>query len=84
MPAKSASSPVKPAHVRMARAALDWSLEDLAQASGLNRNMIASFERGIYEADAQTLAKVRASLETGGVEFLMGEAPGVRLKARRR
>jgi len=68
----------------MARAVLDWSLEDLARASGLSRNIIASFERGIYEADAQTLAKLRAGLESGGVEFLMDEAPGVRLKAKRR
>ncbi len=86
MPAKAAAeSPlVKSVQVRMARAALDWSLEDLAQAAGLNRNMIASFERGIFAGDAQTLGKLRTTLEKAGVEFIMGEAPGVRLKPKRR
>jgi len=72
------------AQVRMAHAGLDWSLDDLAQASSVNRNMIASYERGIFEGEPVSLQKIRQALEKAGVEFLAGEAPGVRLKAKRR
>ena len=78
------SPPVNAAQVRMARAGLDWSLEDLAQASGVNRNMIASYERGIFAGEPATLQKIRQALEKAGVEFLDGETPGVRVKAKRR
>ncbi len=68
----------------MARAGLDWSLDDLAEASGVNRNMIASYERGLFEGEPATLQKIRRALEKAGIEFLAGEMPGVRVKAKRR
>jgi ribosome-binding protein aMBF1 (putative translation factor) len=68
----------------MARAGLGWSLEDLAQAPGVHRNIISNFERGIYEGEPTILQKMRRALEKAGVEFADGERLGVRLKARRR
>jgi len=73
---------VKPAQVRMARAALNWSLTDLAQASGLHRNTVSNFETGRYAGSAEAVAAIRAALEAAGIEFLEpnGGGPGVRLR----
>lgn len=84
MKTAAGSPPVNAAQVRMARAGLDWSLDDLAEASGVNRNMIASYERGLFEGEPATLQKIRRALEKAGIEFLAGEMPGVRVKAKRR
>ena len=74
----------------MARAALGWSLTDLAAAAGLGRATIARFELGETVAEASITA-MRTALESGGVEFIpagavvkSGKSPngaGVRLKA---
>lgn len=73
---------MKPAQVRMARAALNWSLTDLAQASGLHRNTVSNFETGRYAGSAEAVAAIRAALEAAGIEFLEpnGGGPGVRLR----
>ena len=64
----------------MARAALNWSLEDLAEAAGIHRNTISNFETGKFAGDAETLKKIWRALEKAGVEFTNGNKPGVRLK----
>jgi transcriptional regulator with XRE-family HTH domain len=76
---------VKPAQVRMARAALNWSLADLAKASGVHRNTISNFETGKYGGEPSSLAAIRAALETAGVEFIAenGGGAGVRLRKAR-
>ena len=73
---------MKPAQVRMARAALNWSLADLAKAAGVHRNTISNFETGKYAGDEEKLAAVKAALETAGVIFVAenGEGPGERLR----
>ncbi len=68
----------------MARAALNWSLEDLAKAAGVHRNTISNFETGKYAGDPEKLKQVRLALEKAGVEFTNGDAPGVRLKKKKR
>jgi len=67
----------------MARAGLDWSLDDLAQAAGVHRNTISNFETGKYAGDPDTLHKLQRALEKAGIEFTDGDAPGVRLKKKR-
>lgn len=73
---------MKPAQVRMARAALNWSLQQLADASGVHRNTISNFETGRYGGSEEALNAIRAALESAGVIFVAenGEGPGVRLK----
>ncbi len=73
---------MKPAQVRMARAALNWSLADLAAASGVHRNTISNFETGRYGGSDEALAAIRAALEAAGVEFIApnGGGAGVRLR----
>lgn len=71
-----------PAQVRMARAALNWSLNDLANAAGVHRNTISNFETGKFAGSDQATAAIRAALEAAGVEFIdaNGGGAGVRLR----
>jgi transcriptional regulator with XRE-family HTH domain len=75
---------VKPAQVRMARAALNWSLQQLSEAAGVHRNTISNFETGRYAGEPATLEAIRAALEKAGVEFIAenGGGAGVRLRKR--
>lgn len=69
------------AQCRMARAALQMGVRDLAAAAKVSPNTIARLERGeaLY---ARTIAAIRAALEAAGVEFIdqNGGGPGVRLR----
>ena len=75
---------VTSAQVRMARAALDWTVRDLAEASRLHRNTITNIETGKYAGDTATLAAIELVLKRAGVEFIdeNGGGPGVRLRKR--
>jgi transcriptional regulator with XRE-family HTH domain len=74
--------PVTSAQLRMARAALNWTVRDLAEATGLHRNTITNIEVGRYAGDEKTLETIEAVLRRAGVEFIEedGGGPGVRLK----
>jgi transcriptional regulator with XRE-family HTH domain len=66
----------------MARAALDWTVRDLAEATGLHRNTISNIEVGRYAGDPKTLELIEKILRAAGVEFINenGGGPGVRLR----
>jgi ribosome-binding protein aMBF1 (putative translation factor) len=66
----------------MARAALDWTVRDLADATGLHRNTINNIEVGRYAGDQRTLELIEKTLRSAGVEFIdeNGGGPGVRLR----
>lgn len=70
------------AQVRMARAALSWTVRDLAAATGLHRNTITNIEVGRYAGDPETLAVIERVLRRAGVEFIdeNGGGAGVRLR----
>jgi transcriptional regulator with XRE-family HTH domain len=72
------------AQVRMARAALNWTVRDLAEATGLHRNTVTNLEVGRYAGDPETLSNIKRVLEKAGVEFIdeNGGGPGVRLRDR--
>jgi DNA-binding XRE family transcriptional regulator len=74
--------PVTSAQVRMARAALNWTVRDLAAATGLHRNTITNIEVGRYAGDPATLTLLKDVLTRAGVEFIdeNGGGPGVRLR----
>jgi transcriptional regulator with XRE-family HTH domain len=76
--------PVTSAQVRMARAALNWTVRDLAEAARLHRNTITNIETGRYVGDSATLAAIASVLKRAGVEFIdeNGGGPGVRLRKR--
>jgi transcriptional regulator with XRE-family HTH domain len=66
----------------MARAALNWTVRDLAAATGLHRNTITNIEVGRYAGDPETLAVIERILRRAGVEFIdeNGGGAGVRLR----
>lgn len=53
----------------MARAALGWSLDDLAAASGVSRRTLARFEAGESASPVRVMA-LRHALEAKGVLFI--------------
>jgi transcriptional regulator with XRE-family HTH domain len=73
---------VTSAQLRMARAALNWTVRDLAEATGLHRNTITNIEVGRYTGDPKSLELIERVLKKAGVEFIdeNGGGPGVRLR----
>jgi transcriptional regulator with XRE-family HTH domain len=65
----------------MARAALKLNLQDMADIAGISELTVRRVERGL-DARHQTLAALRAAFEGAGIEFIDGDAPGVRLRRR--
>jgi transcriptional regulator with XRE-family HTH domain len=68
--------PVTFAQVRMGRAALNWSVRDLAAATGLHRNTITNIEVGRYAGDAATLAAIKDVLTREGSNSSMRTVVG--------
>lgn len=68
------------AQLRMARAALKWSVRDLAGKSGITANTISRIENG-SDTRTSTIASLKQALEAGGVVFISenGGGAGVRL-----
>jgi transcriptional regulator with XRE-family HTH domain len=58
-----------PEQIRMARAALYWSVEQLAEAAGVHRNTVSNFETGKYAGDPETRAAIKCALISAGVVF---------------
>jgi transcriptional regulator with XRE-family HTH domain len=58
-----------PTQSRMARAALKWSLSDLAEKAGVGRATVARFELGEGETGADTLDKLQKALTDAGADF---------------
>lgn len=65
----------------MARAALGWSTQDLAEKAGVGGNTVNRFESG-QDARISSVDKMRAALEGGGVQFIPenGGGAGVRMR----
>lgn len=66
------------AQVRIARAALNWTVRDLAEAT---RNTITNIEVGRYAGNQESISVIEKVLRDAGVEFIAenGKGPGVRL-----
>jgi transcriptional regulator with XRE-family HTH domain len=76
------SAMITAAQCRMARAAMQWSLKDLAEKSRVNHVTINRFEMGQASSNPSTLTAIRTALEAAGVEFIPenGGGAGVRLR----
>ncbi len=70
------------AQSRAGRALIDWSREQLANASKVALRTVVDFERGAREPREVTKDAIRRALESAGVIFVEenGEGPGVRLR----
>ena len=69
--------------LRMARAALGWSFETMAEKCGVSSRTLRRIESedGLQKATNANLRLIRETLQAAGIEFI-GEAcdgPGVRL-----
>jgi len=69
----------------MARAALRWKVDDLAEATGLTWARVQQMERAddVPSASEQNLKTVRQVLEDAGVVFIAEDdsaGPGVRVR----
>lgn len=75
---------ITPAQCRAARALLDWSQQQLADAARVGNATIRNFEGGKSSPQNATLTVLRTALESAGVEFIPenGGGPGVRLRSR--
>ncbi len=73
---------MQPDQMRAARAALNWSLERLAEESGVHRNTLSNFETSKFAGAPETIAAARKALRSAGVVFFDedSKAPGVALR----
>lgn len=67
---KAGQAPITPAQLRMARAALDMKVDDLADEVELNPKTIRRFEHEEVSFHPGNAARVRTSLEKRGIVFL--------------
>lgn len=73
---------ISAAQCRAARGLVDWTIDRLAEESGVLLADLSAFERG-GNVDPLTVASIARSLESAGAKFLpesRGRGPGVRLK----
>lgn len=72
--------------VKAARALLDWSQTELANAAGVSVPTIKRLEAedGYLGGRSETARRIREALESGGIQFIEenGGGPGVRVRRR--
>ena len=61
---------VSAAQCRAARSLLGWTIEELAQHSGVSRRTLGFFEAGERRPQAATLEKIVAALSEQGIGFI--------------
>ena len=75
------------AQIRAARAALNWSIDALAEKSGVSARTIMRLEAvdSLPPGRAQTLSQIEVALIEGGIEFIgtPEDDPGIRLRLRK-
>lgn len=78
-----------PDQLKAARALLGWSFDRLGAQSSTSAQLVSMFEKtgrtmSMKISDrtdkVDALAAIRTALEAAGVEFMNGDAPGVRLR----
>jgi transcriptional regulator with XRE-family HTH domain len=63
------SDKISAAQARMARAALEWSLDDVAAASGVSRRTVLRLEQG-ESLQTRNVDAIRRAYEAAGLRFL--------------
>lgn len=72
--------------VRAARGLLGWTVRDLAHKAVVTVSAVNALEGGAGPPaiSATRVAAIQSVLEAAGIEFLDGNAPGVRLHPKKR
>jgi transcriptional regulator with XRE-family HTH domain len=60
---------MKPIQTRMARSALGWTTQDLAERAGVGINTVNRFEAGA-DARVSSMDKMKSALEAAGIVFI--------------
>lgn len=72
------------AQIWSARAALNWSVQELADRAAIATKTVMRMElvAGVPQSWTKTLLDIKAALESGGVEFVgtPDDRPGIRLR----
>jgi predicted transcriptional regulator len=76
--------PITPAQCRAARGLVEMDQGTLADGALVSRSVIIDFEKGRRVPVRNNLAAIQRVLEAAGVEFTNGDAPGVRLRTKKR
>jgi transcriptional regulator with XRE-family HTH domain len=73
---------ISSAQCRMARAALSWSVRELAAKAEITPNTVSRFETGQSSGYASTVASLQRVFEAAGITFLNddGNGDGIRLR----
>jgi DNA-binding XRE family transcriptional regulator len=58
-----------PIQSKMARAALNWSVRDLAKRAHISANTVVRFENEQHEPNATTVLGIKQAFEAAGVRF---------------
>ncbi|MGE0683525.1 MAG: helix-turn-helix domain-containing protein [Candidatus Binatia bacterium] len=66
---------------RMGRAALNWTIERLARAAGVNKTTVTFIECGKVTPKPATIEALRGVMESAGVQFIDGGARLIELQA---
>lgn len=61
---------ITPHQIRAARAILEWSIDDLAKKTGLNRDTIHNIEKGRVLARQASAEKIKQVFLDNGIEFI--------------
>jgi transcriptional regulator with XRE-family HTH domain len=77
---------ITPAQSRAARALLEITQSELADAANLGLSTVVDFEKKRRQVSALAIQAIRDALAASGVEFIdeNGGGPGVRLRKRQR
>jgi predicted transcriptional regulator len=75
---------ITPAQCRAARGLVEMDQGTLADGALVSRSVIIDFEKGRRVPVRNNLAAIQRVLEEAGVEFTNGDAPGVRLRKKKR
>lgn len=72
--------PITPEQCRMARAALQMTVRQLSERTGVSTSFISRFENDRLPRETETLQRLRSAFEARGIEFILDEALGVQLR----
>jgi DNA-binding XRE family transcriptional regulator len=75
---------ITPALCRAARGLLGMNQTELAAGASVSKNTIVDFEKGRRTPVPNNLSAIQRVLEEAGVEFTNGDAPGLRLRKKKR
>jgi len=75
--------PARP-QVRAVRALLGWTAKDLAQKANVGISTVQRVENaeGTPNVHASNLASIQSALQSAGIEFTNGDAPGIRMRGK--